>query len=75
MTDIDGRTRRAKVRHAAWGDLARAAVEDVAGPPEVADSAKLRALYYEERREALEYLRKRSRGVLASPPGGVGRGK
>lgn len=70
----DGRARRAEVRHEAYREAARVLAESVpASAPSLADTVSLVALYYEERRRLLEWLRQRGRGVLASPPGGVGR--
>jgi hypothetical protein len=70
----DGRTKRAEVRRLVYAHAARTMAETApARPPALADTVALAALYYMERRRLLEWLRARGRGVLRSPPGGVGR--
>ena len=72
MSETDGRKKRGAVRHAAYREAAKIVkLARLEVPPE-ADTKPLVDLYFEERRRLGEWLGKRGRGVLCSPPGGVG---
>ena len=72
MSEKDGRTKRGAVRRAAYREAARVVkLARLEVPPE-ADTKALVELYFEERRRLGEWLGARGRGVLGSPPGGVG---
>ena len=77
MKTTDGRRLRGRARQAAWASLyAVAATGTLTAPPsDVGASDSASALYWEARRDALEWMRRRGLGYLDAPPGGVGSGK
>lgn len=72
MPETDGRKKRGAVRHAAYREAARLVkLARLEVPPE-ADTKALVELYFTERRRLGEWLANRGKGILCSPPGGVG---